>query len=265
MVFVRRKRAGRKAAKRAARKSSKSLKTMVTKIAKQAALAPLETKFVTGGGISNIAFNSGISSSTLEFYSLIPPIVRGNGSWQLLDNSLVPLSITTTWHIGLANVARSQNLVVDLYLLENRNIKTFPALAGSSVRFLRTGQNTETQNYNGFIQDSSQPIQLNDFKLLKHYKFQLASNVGLANADTTSGNAPNLSGGLSYKRITYTYKNTARHKLMYTPDGATGNIYPNNTAPFWCLGYSKVDGSAPDVTQQNVLVTTTCRMFYKDA
>lgn len=246
-------------------KASKSLTTMVTKIAKRAALGPLETKFVTGGGISNISFNSGVTSSTLEFYSLIPPIVRGNGSWQLLDNSLVPLAITTTWHIGLANVARSQNLVVDLYLLENRNIKTFPSLAGSSVRFLKTGQNTETQNYNGFIQDSSQPIETNTFKLLKHYKFQLSSNVGLANSDTTSGNAPNLPGGLSYKRISYTYKNTARNKLIYTPDGATGNIYPNNTAPFWCLGYSKVDGSAPDVTQQNVLVTTTCRMFYKDA
>lgn len=253
----------RRMAKRKPR-TTKALTQMVTKIAKKVSLQPLETKFVTGGGLSNILFNSGIGSSTLEFFSLIPPISRGSGSWQLLDNSLVPISISTTFHIALTAVPRSQNLVVDLYLLENRNVKTFPALAGTSVRILKTGTSAETQNYNGFIQDSSQPINSNSFKLLKHYKIHLASNVGTANGDTVSGNAPNVSGE-SYKRIVYTYKNTARHKLMYTADGTLGPIYPNNTAPFWCLGYSKTDGTAPDVTQQNVIVTTNCQMFYKDA
>jgi len=148
--------------------------------------------------------------------------------------------------------------------MENKNIKTYPALAGSSVRFLKTGQSTETQNYNGLIQDSSLPVDTNSFKVLKHYKFHLTANVGLPNGDSTTGNSPNVSGQ-SYKRITYTYKNTARNKLLYTADGTTGPVYPNNTAPFWCLGYSKVDGTAPDITQQNVTVTSTCQMFYKDA
>jgi len=261
------KRRGARRVRTAAKKAgaSKSMVSLIRKVATKVAMAPLETKFVNANGLSNVPFNSGISSSTLEFYSLIPSITRGSGSWQLLDNSLVPLSITTHFHIALSNVARSQNLVVDLFLLENKNIKTFPALAGSTVRILKTGQATETQNYNGLIQDSSLPIQTNDFKVLKHYKFQLASNVGNANSDVISGNSPNLPGGLSYKRITYTYKNVARNKLMYTPDGSTGPIYPNNTAPFWCLGYSKVDGSSPDITQQNVTVTTTCQMTYKDA
>lgn len=262
-MYVPKRRAVRKRKTRASA-PSKGLKSLVTKIAKKAALQPLETKYVTGGSLSNILFNSGISSSTLEFYSLIPPISRGSGSWQLLDNSLVPLSISTTFHIALTAVPRSQNLVVDLFLLENRNVKTFPALAGTSVRILKTGTSSETQNYNGFIGDSALPININSFKLLKHYKIHLASNVGTANGDTVSGNAPNVSGE-SYKRITYTYKNAARHKLMYTADGVTTPIYPNNTAPFWCLGYSKTDGTAPDVTQQNVIVTTTCQMFYKDA
>ena len=208
-------------------------------------------------------FNSAITSSALEFFSLIPPITRGNGSWQMQENSLQPLRITTTWHIGLTNVSRSQNLVVDLYLLQNKNIKFFPSLSGSTVKILKTGQSTETQAYNGQIQDAAQPVQTNDFTLLKHYRFHLCSNVGFSNGDTTNGNAANLGGSMSYKRITYTYKH--KSPLKYTPDGATGPIYPNNAAPFWCLGYSKVDGTAPDIVNQNVTVTSSTMMTYKDA
>jgi len=222
----------------------------------------LETKFVSADNLSNINFNSGISSSSVEFYSLIPSITRGTGSWQMMDNSITPLTIKTTWHIGLSALARTQNLVVDLYLLQNKNVKTYPSLAGTSVAFLKQGQSGEVQNYNGYIQDGNQPINTALFTLLKHYRVHLASNVGLSNADTTSGNAPNIGGSMSYRRITYIYKH--KSPLKYTP-GGSGPLYPNNTAPFWCLGYSKVDGSTPDSANQNITVTTNCQMFYKDA
>jgi len=250
-------------ARRGRKPGTKVTKKVVANTVERAINRTLETKFVSADNLSNINFNSGITSAATEFYSLIPSITRGNGSWQLLDNSLKPLMIKTTWHIGLASVSRSQNLVVDLYLLQNKNVKTYPSLVGTSPAFLKQGQSGEIQNYNGYIQDGNQPINTALFTLLKHYRIHLASNVGLSNGDTTSGNAPNIGGNMSYRRITYTYKH--KSPLKYTPGSGTGPIYPNNTAPFWCLGYSKIDGSNPDVAQQNVTVTTNCQMFYKDA
>ena len=249
-------------ARRAARRVA--TKKGIKAIANRVVNSKLETKFVNAGGLFNIAFNSGISSAASEFFSLIPPIQRGNGSWQMQENSVQPLRITTTWHIGLTNVSRSQNLVVDLYLLQNKNVKFFPSLAGTSVRILKNGQSGETQNYNGFINDATLPVQTNDFTLLKHYKIHLCSNVGLSNGDTTNGNAANLGGNMSYKRITYTYKH--KSPLKYNPNGDLVNAqYPNNCAPFWCLGYSKVDGTSPDVANQNVTVSSVTMMTYKDA
>jgi len=222
----------------------------------------LETKFVTGGGLINVPFNSGISGPS-EFYSIIPPIVRGPGSWQLLDNQLSPLRINTKFTICLSNVSRTQNLMVNLFIFKHKKFNAFPnLLTGSDARILKTGQSTETQNYNGFISDAQLPINTNTFTLLKKYSFKLISNVGLSNGDTTNGNAPNMDRH-SVKQISYTYKRKAI--LKYKADQTASPIYPENDAPFWCIGYSKTDGSAPDALQQNITVTTQCSMTYKDA
>jgi len=222
----------------------------------------LESKYVTGGSLSGINFNSGITGPS-EFYSIIPPIVRGNGSWQLLDNQLTPTRIQTQFTFALSNVSRTQNLMCHLFILKHKRIKSYPLLAtNADARILKTGSSSETQQYNGFIQDAGQPINTNTFTLLRKYSFQLMSNVGLSNGDLTNGNAPN-SDKHSIKRITYNYYRKA--PLKYKADGATGAIYPENDAPFWCFGYSKTDGSAPDALIQNVTITTQCSMTYKDA
>jgi len=228
----------------------------------------LETKFVTGGSLVNVDFNSGISGPS-EFYSIIPPITRAiagaapTGSWQLAENALSPIRIQTQFTIGLSNVSRSQNLMVDLFILKHKRFKSFPSLATSAdARILKTGAATQTQQYNGFITDSGLPINTNTFTVLKRYKFKLISNVGLSNGDTTNGNAPNMDVH-NVKRITYNYYRKA--PLKYKADGATTPIYPENDAPFWCIGYSKVDGSAPDSLQQNITVNTMCSMTFKDA
>lgn len=233
----------------------------VQKIVKRAINTQLENKFVTGGGLINVAFNLGIGGPS-EFYSIIPPIGRGNGSWQLLDNELKPLNINTRFTVCLSNVSRSQNLIVTLFILKHKRFRSFPALvAGSDARILKTGASSETQQYNGFISDADLPINTNTFTLLKKYRFSLVSNVGLSNGDVTNGNAPNMLSCV--KHIVYNYKRKAA--LKYKPDGSLSAIYPENDAPFWCIGYSKVDGSAPDAVQQNITVTTQCSMSYQDA
>ena len=222
----------------------------------------LETKFVAPSSLLNVNFNSGIGGPS-EFYSIIPPIRRGTGSWQLLENQLNPISIKTTFTFCLSNVSRTQNLICTLYILKHKRFNSYPALvAGSDARILKNGQSTETSNYNGFIIDGDLPINNNTFTLLKKYTFRLISNVGLSNNDVQPGNAPNVDFN-TVKKLSYVYKRKA--PLKYKPDGALTDIYPENDAPFWCFGYAKVDGSAPDALNQNVSVSTTSQMSYKDA
>lgn len=228
----------------------------------------LETKFLNSGGLSAINFNSSIGSP-VEFYSIIPPITRASagtvtGSWQLAENALSPLRISTHFTVCLANVGRTQNLMCHLFIMKHKRIKSFPALnvAGVDARFLKSGQSSETQLYNGFIQDAMQPINTSTFTLLKKYSFPLISNVGLANGDTNIGNAPNTENK-SVKKLIYNYYRKA--PLKYKMDQSTAPIYPENDAPFWCFGYSKVDGSAPDALVQNVTITTSNQMTFKDA
>lgn len=242
-----------------------AITSLISQVARKSALSNLETKYVTGGSVNGIGFNSAIGSN-VEFYPLIPPVNPGTGDWERMGDQLLPLSITTDFFICLTNVNRSQNLLVNLYLLESKTFKNFDSLKFSSnnnAQLLKSGGSSRVQTYNGLIADAGLPINTESFKLLKHYQFQLASNVGLSNGDTTAGHTPNLPSPMSFKRIRYNYKPSSPAKLKYEP--ASGSPWPSNAAPFWALGYAKVDGSSPDVGNQNVTVTTQCGMTYKDA
>lgn len=239
-----------------------AITSLIRQVSAKTTLSELETKYVTGDSISNISFNSSIDLAS-EFRSLIPTLMTGNGNWLRQGNQVTPITIRTDFYICLAPYTRTQNLVVNLWLLENRSLKNFDQLiqtSNSNVRFLKSGASSITQQYNGNLNESNLPIYNEQFKLLKHYQFQLTSNVGLSEGDTTAGNAPNIGKSESYKHIKFIYDSPK--VLKYNTPGDT---YPSNCAPFWCIGYAKVDGSSPDFVNQNIVVTTNCSMTYKDA
>lgn len=251
--------------KRGTRKNRlvKAVVQQVHNIARVEARKQLETKFVQTLG-TNVGFNSIIGGG--ECYSLIPALTSGVQSFQRLDNSVMPMSIQTDWHISIPAVARSVSVRVDLYLLRVKKFKNFADVAaayptgGTSPLFLYSGGSGETINHLGVINYSDYPVNTRDFSLIKHHSFTLAANVGLAQGDTTAGNAPNVPGETT-KHIRYKHK--CRRKFNYLPGGT--NNYPNDEAPFWVMGYSRTDGGPADVVNQSVICSWTTKMFYKDA
>ena len=257
----------RSAAKAAA--GTKSLTSVIKAISSAQALKQLETKYVIGGLPGN-AFNSVINSST-ELYSIIPRLQQNNATltdYQRVGNNITPTSLLTDWHVQISSRSRTMNIKVYLYVLQPKIYRNFDAfktsLAGQPFNFLRSGQATQVQGFNGFITDGDLAINQENFTLLKKYTFQLNTNVGLPNGDTTNGNSPNTS--LSYKHIRYSYK--CPKQFDYDPvirqPGDIGDL-PTNHAPFWCLGYAHIDGSEPDLANTDVVVSYTTKMFFKDA
>jgi len=251
----------------AARRPTKPLMKAMKQVAVKALNAGLETKYVADT-FSNIAFNSGISSAS-ECYSCYPLLGPGTGTFQRVGIDVTPMRVKNTWVVSINNVARSENLYVDLWVLIDKNNRYFPQIAGGNPpNFLRSGNASgtpsgigNTQLYNGYNTDAFKMINKERYTLLKHFRFQLAANVGVANNDTVAGNAPNVAGQ-SVRTLSYivdTPKQLRYNPLVNTID------YPNGHAPFWCLGYSKVDGSAPDVINQSVTVSHIAEMIYKDA
>jgi len=234
---------------------------LIKAVAKSSALKLLETKFVSTR-FEGTQFNSAINGGFSEMYPLIPGITPGSGTYQRLDDTLQPLTIRTNWHVALSTASRTMNIRVVLYCLQSKSIRHFPDLATftSGPSFLRSGDSSLISTYNGKITDENLVINTDEYTLLKKYTFNLMSNVGSPNGDTVAGNSPNVQP--SFKNLSYTHK--LKSQLKYDPLG-TGTTYPKGHAPFWVLGYSHTDGTAPDITYKDVIVSCMTSMTFKDA
>ena len=244
----------------AARKAK--LVPLIKSVAKSTAMKLLETKYVTQRDNAT-SFNSAINGGFNEMLTLIPKCSAGTGTWQRIEDTIQPIRIKTNWHIALGPVTRSTNIRVVLYCLQHKSIKFYPDLVNkyptSGPDFLKTGSSALTQVYSGAVVDENQLVNTDEFTLLKKFTFNLIANVGVPNGDTTAGNSPNALP--CFKNLSYTYK--VKSQLKYTPGGGTD--FPNGHAPFWVLGYSHTDGTAPDILNRDVLVSYMTQMTYKDA
>lgn len=236
-----------------------ALVPMIKSVSRKQALGVLETKFVKDN--RSVFFNSAINGGFAEMYSLIPPVASGLGNWQRENDDVTPTNIRTNWHIALTTSARTMNIRVVLYCLQHKSIRHYPDLAviGIGPPMLKSGDSSLTQAYNGKIGDEDLPVNKEEYTFLKKFTFNLMSNVGNPNGDTTAGNSPNTLP--SFKNLSFTYP--CKKQLRYSPGGLA--TYPNGHAPFWILGYAHTDGTAPDVLYNDVACTWTTQMTYKDA
>jgi len=245
--------------------AKKPLVKLIKQVSNKVANSKLETKYVADT-FNNITFNSAINSFP-ELYSCYPLLGAGTLTYQRVGIDVTPIRVKNTWVVSINNVARSENLYVDLYIMIDKLNRYYPQVAapgGGQPQLLRSGSSFGTgavQGYNGFNTDSFKMINKERYTLLKHFRFQLVANVGKANNDTTNGNAPNVPGQ-SAKTLTYVLDSPKI--LRYNPQVTTPD-YPAGHAPFWCLGYSKVDGTPPDVVNQSITVSHITEMIYKDA
>jgi len=200
---------------------------------------------------------------------MLPPVAvstSNNQTWARVGNEISPKSLKVHLTIGLNSVQRSNVFRVDVYILTRKDLKILSPsgiLNDTAVPLLfNTGFAGGLTPYTGYPTIPVLRYNLNQFTVVRHKTFTLCGNVGLPNGDTTNGNAPNLlPGAVKYLNLDIPCPKT----LKYDELVATTNVFPNNFAPFMVIGYSKIDGTAPDVLNQSIVASWTVAMTYKDA
>jgi hypothetical protein len=231
----------------------------------------LETKFVTEQTAVSQPVTGAITAFGANARSLIPAIQRwvpgstAPQDWQLVDNEIQPLRITTDIYVCLNNSASSaRNVLVTVWVLEHKACKSFALLPGAEniTKFLKNGNTPGVVTYASNIVSHDLPVNDDNIRLLKKYTFQLTKNAGDPFSDSTAGQAPNVAGQ-SYKHLTYTYK--CKTNLKYSPGAVGTNLYPQNKAPFFYIGYANIDGTPDAATNEWVTLNSISKMTFKDA
>ena len=255
--------------KKKGRKLKGGSKVGVVSLIKKVLNGTLETKYNASQN-QNISFNSAISSFT-EGYPMLPPVplTTGSDSSSRQGYEIEPTQLRCSLTVALPNVQRSNALRVDVYVLTRKANKYWPTvstLSGKPQLFMagNPAPGGKTADYTGYLCQRFLKSNSSEFTVLRHLTFVLGGNVGFPNGDTTAGNSPNMS--IDGMQRSITMKLPCPKTLKYDLNSATAtNLYPNNYAPFMFIGYSKVDGSAPDSVLTSIIASWTLGLDYKDA
>ena len=249
-------------------KPAKANKSRQIRLIRSVINRELETKYVATTNPS-VNFNSTISTWG-EMYSALPSLPQTNNPSDpssRINSQVTPMDAKLDLTVGIGAINRTVAIKVDVFVLTRKPNRYYPdtqALAGSPQLLLTGVPGTNTTNYTGTLTNRVFRINYDEFTVLHKRTFILGGNVGLPNGDTTAGNAPNLPSGCMSRSFTFHLK--APKTLKYNENTASINaLYPNNYAPFFCVGYCKLDGTAPDVTYQALSCSWTASMTFNDA
>jgi len=258
----------RAAAKRKARLAPKTMKEEVALI-KQVIAKVEETKYRSEIIVNTVPYNSQITNA--DVIRLLPKLVQDQGTgttYERLGMKISPRKLQITAEICLTDVDRSMALVVCYWVLQSKNVKQTANLTLSNgvdmTQFLRTGDSSQYQNFNGFVQDASLPVNPAQFTVLKKGRFQLGKNTGEIQDSTAGGNQP-LAGQPVRKVLNINLKTPK--VFTYEQDNNTPRTqyYPNGYAPFIVFGYYHQDQTTPDTQNQDITINLRSHLWYDDS
>jgi len=245
-------------------KLSVPVQRAVTQIVKRQA----ETKYAFGSEAPT-GFNSAITS-TAEWYNCIPDVrMAGTDSYGCQPYHRVGVKIEPTilklnWHIGFtSDLTRSCDDQVVLYVFKVKGINRFDnAVSGGDANAFLDQAQGGLVGFTGYLQQLMTPVNKEQFTLVHRKVIHLQKGVGLVNNDTTTGYAGN--GNKTAQFVSLNMTNLP--KLVYD-DEATGVTpsQPNNYSLIWALGYAHTDGTPPDSIRQDIQVTFTKQLYFKDS
>lgn len=206
-----------------------------------------------GFRVEETLHNSAIGNG--DIVPIVPQIPDGLDGSSRIGDRIKPLSLEVRGVISLSEEnPDTKPMYVRVMILSQKDVKVGsrvgtdtdpdhllrPAIPGSGeVPFL------------GNRMELNFPVNDNKFKVYYDKKFLLAP------VSAASGNAGSLS------QFTFTkYLKTLPAHLSF--DEANGD-WPNNFAPFFCVGYCYADGSGPDTVQTRVSTSIYSRLTYEDA
>lgn len=257
----------RAAAKRALKKAPATQAATVA-LVKSVIARQDETKFRSELVSDRVGHNSQIGFA--DIINCLPKLVQDQGEGAIYER--LGRKVSTRKHefcidVCMADVERSNNIIVHMWILTNKSVKQFNRLDATNTnlaRLLMLGSTAQYQSYNGYAQDAMLPINSSQFTVLHHRKFFLGKNTGTLQDSTTAGNQPSFTHALN-KRFTFTLK--APQTLVYEQDNNTPRTvyYPSNWAPFCVIGYQHVSNGDPDYVNQDINVTARANLWFDDA
>lgn len=185
-----------------------------------------------------------------------------NSSQQRIGDRIKPVSLVVKGRVSFNQnyLPSQQPIIVRVMILQQKDIKVgvnmAPSFAAASL--LHPGQlGADEIAFSGNLDEIDYPINKNKFRVYMDKKIQLCSG--------------DLAAGTSREQLTqwargwsFTFKKKQLPASL-TFDTTAGN-WPNNFAPFVCLGWSYADGTSPgNVGVIPIVHTVSSYLDFEDA
>jgi len=213
--------------------------------------------------VQAVSYNSGINAIG-DATRIVPSIGQGTGDFQRIGDQLKALSLTVKGAIvynpsvGQYGTYANSRLGVRMMIVQPRqfnNLDDVQANAGAWLTFLLKKGGTTTA-FTGILSDLWAPI--NSDGIIKYYDkvfYMDAPYQQTAVGSTTMGKSTRL------------FKHTMklRNKTLKYDSSISGGLNATNYAPVLLLGYTHMDGSAPDVATTAIQLSYDTVFNYEDA
>lgn len=195
-----------------------------------------------------VQFNGQIDSAA-DAYGLLPSIMLGTGDNARIGNRITPRGLLVTLNVYMSTDAGSPpgtTLLPRIIVAAQKSTNGYqPAASVDFARLLDWGQGEH--DFTGTLADYRSPINRDAFHVYKDIKTKISIGNGDENMNVISK--------------TYKFWIPCPKTLNYVD---TQN-YPQNFAPFICLGYARADGVAPNPGYLGVTMDWTTTLYYEDA
>lgn len=218
-----------------------------------------ETKYVTCPVEINVAHNSAMGQS--DQFRVMPAVGPGTGDFQRVGDTIRPTGLWLRGVIAM-NTSTIKPLAVRILCLQFKGNKTWTAAqnawsTNSDYKNLLK-YNTETGSadnleFTGNQQDLFMPVNREMFDVLGDRTLKLTGHLN----NTATESAPH--GTLSRS---FAMKIRTPPVIRYSNSTTTE---PQNFAPFFTVGYSYLDGTAPDTVTTAVIANVYAQLYYKDS
>lgn len=214
-----------------------------------------------------LKFNSGIDSVG-DLIQILPNISKGDDENQRNGNQIRAKSFNIKGFLKLdvndvADSTKLPNVVARLMVVSMKVAPSFQDAQSLSTKIgtlLKKGGTTST--FAGNLQDLYAPINTDVFTVHYDKKFYLKQdyvNVAGSSAPSTTI-AQDISKTVKFFNINIKCKN----KLLRYDEDVGSDVLPGNFGPFLLLGYSYLDGSAPDVVDTKLGLCFDSVLNYTD-
>jgi len=209
------------------------------------------------------AFSSAITG-TAEIYGCIPKTVQGDDDHQRVGDYISPVKLQVRFDLSHKDQENNQSIdkTAHVFCLSAKAVKDISDTGSIPITELLDSGDGTNAGFDGTKANAQFPINKKSFTVHSYRKIRLCKPFGRPNG-TTGTNAMGTDSVLTvpqgYKRLTV---NVPLPKtLTYDTKNAT---YPNNSAPFICIGYTTNDATGPASNVIDLQVLASCHMWYKD-